>query len=98
VDEYTSVFSVEDSGYGIPKESQERIFERFYRVDTARSRNQGGTGLGLSIVKHIVGVHGGKVMVKSKLGTGSTFTITLPSSSRDLDNLQSRSDALYQRD
>lgn len=98
VDEYTSVFSVEDSGYGIPKESQERIFERFYRVDTARSRNQGGTGLGLSIVKHIVGVHGGKVMVKSKLGTGSKFTITLPSSSRDLDNLQSRSDALYQRD
>lgn len=89
---------VTDSGVGIPKESQQRIFERFYRVDAARSRSQGGTGLGLSIVKHIVGVHGGTVAVNSELGKGSTFTIILPRSSVELEMLQSRSDALYQRD
>jgi signal transduction histidine kinase len=89
---------VTDSGVGIPKESQQRIFERFYRVDAARSRSQGGTGLGLSIVKHIVGVHGGTVAVDSELGKGSTFTISLPRSSVELEMLQSRSDALYQRD
>lgn len=67
-----------DQGEGIPQEHLSRIFERFYRVDKARSRNKGGTGLGLSIVKHIVQIHGGEVSVKSQKGEGSTFTITLP--------------------
>jgi two-component system phosphate regulon sensor histidine kinase PhoR len=69
---------VQDNGPGIPPESLDRIFERFYRVDKARSREQGGTGLGLSIVKHIVQSHGGKVWVKSELGKGATFFFTLP--------------------
>lgn len=70
--------SVADNGIGISPENQERIFERFYRVDYGRSRANGGTGLGLSIVKHIAAVHGGSVNVWSKLGQGSTFTIRLP--------------------
>jgi len=69
---------VQDDGPGIPPEALERVFERFYRVDKARSREQGGTGLGLSIVKHIVQNHGGKVWVKSELGKGATFFFTLP--------------------
>ncbi len=69
---------VQDNGPGIPAESKERIFERFYRVDRARSRETGGTGLGLAIVKHIVQAHGGEVWVKSELGKGSTFFFTLP--------------------
>ncbi|MGA3086029.1 MAG: ATP-binding protein [Thermodesulfobacteriota bacterium] len=69
--------SVEDTGIGIPKEHLDRIFERFYRVDKARSREMGGTGLGLAIVKHIVETHGGTVQVQSTLGKGSTFIITL---------------------
>jgi two-component system, OmpR family, phosphate regulon sensor histidine kinase PhoR len=69
--------SVTDSGSGIPEEHLDRIFERFYRVDQGRSRQLGGTGLGLSIVKHIALVHDGAVTVTSKVGTGSTFTITL---------------------
>ena len=69
---------VQDDGPGIPPESLDRIFERFFRVDKARSREQGGTGLGLSIVKHIVQSHGGKVWVKSEPGKGSTFFFTLP--------------------
>jgi len=69
---------VQDDGPGIPPEALDRVFERFYRVDKARSREQGGTGLGLSIVKHIVQSHGGKVWVKSELGKGSTFFFTLP--------------------
>jgi len=69
---------VQDDGPGIPPESLDRIFERFYRVDKARSREQGGTGLGLSIVKHIVQSHGGKVWVKSEAGKGATFCFTLP--------------------
>jgi two-component system phosphate regulon sensor histidine kinase PhoR len=72
--------SVEDNGPGIPPEALERVFERFYRVDKARSREQGGTGLGLSIVKHIVQHHGGEVWARSELGKGSTFRFTLPSS------------------
>ena len=69
---------VRDDGPGIPPESLDRIFERFYRVDKARSRDQGGTGLGLSIVKHIVQAHGGKVWVESEIGEGATFFFTLP--------------------
>jgi two-component system phosphate regulon sensor histidine kinase PhoR len=70
---------VQDDGPGIPAESLDRVFERFYRVDKARSRDQGGTGLGLSIVKHIIHNHGGEVWVKSELGKGATFFFTLPS-------------------
>ena len=72
--------SVRDDGPGIPADSRERVFERFYRVDRARSRETGGTGLGLSIVKHIVQAHGGEVWVKSELGQGTTFFFTLPES------------------
>jgi two-component system phosphate regulon sensor histidine kinase PhoR len=72
--------SVRDDGPGIPPEALERVFERFYRVDKARSREQGGTGLGLSIVKHIVQGHGGKVWARSELGHGTTFFFTLPES------------------
>lgn len=69
---------VRDDGSGIPAEARERVFERFYRVDRARSRETGGTGLGLSIVKHIVQAHGGEVWLKSELGEGTTFHFTLP--------------------
>ncbi|MGB9439868.1 MAG: ATP-binding protein, partial [Desulfobacterales bacterium] len=69
---------VEDRGIGIAKKHQPRLFERFYRVDKARSRNLGGTGLGLAIVKHIAQAHGGNVTVESTLGAGSVFTIHLP--------------------
>jgi two-component system phosphate regulon sensor histidine kinase PhoR len=69
---------VQDDGPGIPAESLERVFERFYRIDKARSREQGGTGLGLSIVKHIVQSHGGKVWAKSEPGSGAAFYFTLP--------------------
>ena len=69
---------VQDDGPGIPPEALDRVFERFYRVDKARSRDQGGTGLGLSIVKHIVQAHGGEVRVESELGKGATFFFTLP--------------------
>ncbi|CAN5261393.1 N/A [soil metagenome] len=70
--------SVNDAGVGIAKEDQARVFERFYRVDKARSRKAGGTGLGLSIVKHLVQSHGGEVWVESEPGKGSTFYFTLP--------------------
>ena len=70
--------AVSDQGRGIPQEEQGRIFERFYRVDTARSRATGGTGLGLAIVKHVCVNHGGEVSVWSEEGSGSTFTIRLP--------------------
>jgi two-component system, OmpR family, phosphate regulon sensor histidine kinase PhoR len=69
---------VRDDGPGIPPEALDRVFERFYRVDKARSRDQGGTGLGLSIVKHIVQAHGGEVWVRSEPGKGATFFFTLP--------------------
>lgn len=69
---------VADTGPGIPLEDQPRVFERFYRVDKARSRDKGGTGLGLSIVKHIVGLHGGEVSLRSEPGVGSVFRIELP--------------------
>jgi two-component system sensor histidine kinase SenX3 len=70
--------SIVDQGIGIKDEDLERIFERFYRVDPARSRETGGTGLGLSIVKHVAQNHGGEVKVWSKLGVGSTFALRLP--------------------
>ncbi len=70
--------TVTDQGIGIPESEIERIFERFYRVDPARSRQTGGTGLGLSIVKHIVAKHGGEIKVWSSENIGSTFSIRLP--------------------
>ena len=70
--------SVTDTGEGISAEHLQRIFERFYRTDRARSREIGGTGLGLAIVKHLARLHGGEVSVNSTLGKGSTFSIELP--------------------
>ncbi|MET0692593.1 MAG: ATP-binding protein, partial [Propionibacteriaceae bacterium] len=76
-DDYVEI-TVSDNGIGIAAGDQQRIFERFYRVDYARSRANGGTGLGLSIVKHIAATHGGEVSVWSQPGRGSTFTIRIP--------------------
>jgi two-component system phosphate regulon sensor histidine kinase PhoR len=78
----TAVIEVEDNGIGIPAEEQQRIFERFYRVDRARSREKGGTGLGLAIVKHIAQSHNGSVTVDSRVDKGSLFTVRLPLASR----------------
>lgn len=72
------VLTVEDTGVGIPSRELPRVFERFYRVDRARSRETGGTGLGLAIVKHVAENHGGRVQVQSELGRGSTFEVHLP--------------------
>ena len=73
-----AVIQVSDDGVGIPLEAQGRIFERFYRVDRARSRDRGGTGLGLAIVKNAAERHGGTVEVESEIGRGSTFTVRFP--------------------
>ena len=73
----TASVSVTDQGEGIPREHISRLTERFYRVDTARSRELGGTGLGLAIVKHIANRHRGELAIQSEPGEGSTFTVTL---------------------
>jgi two-component system phosphate regulon sensor histidine kinase PhoR len=83
-DDGTLEIFVRDDGPGIPPESLGRVFERFYRVDKARSRDQGGTGLGLAIVKHIVQAHGGEVRVESELGQGATFSFTVPAAANSV--------------
>ena len=75
--EHTRI-EVSDDGPGIPSAQLDRVFERFYRVDTARSREAGGTGLGLSIVKHLVAAHGGQVGIESELGRGTKVWFTIP--------------------
>ena len=82
----TVEIAVTDRGIGIAHEHQQRVFERFFRVDPARSRATGGTGLGLSIVKHVAASHGGSVSLWSRVGVGSTFTVTLPLASEDDDD------------
>ena len=77
-DDENAILQVTDTGIGISPQFQQRVFERFYRVDKARSQSLGGTGLGLSIVKNIAEKHGGSISVKSQLGSGSSFTIKLP--------------------
>ena len=78
LDDGTAAVEVADSGIGIPRDDLPRVFERFYRVDKARSRELGGTGLGLSIVKHLVQSIGGQITVESRLGAGSRFIVVLP--------------------
>ena len=78
LEEERLMIEVEDDGQGVSAKHQRRLFERFYRVDKARSQSLGGTGLGLSIVKNIAEKHGGSVSVESQLGSGSTFTFRLP--------------------
>lgn len=78
--------SVSDTGIGIPEEAQPKVFERFYRVDKSRSRSNGGTGLGLAIVKHSAAFHNAKIDLKSKLGEGTTITVTFPSADEAMQN------------
>ena len=78
-----TVLTVRDTGVGIPEEEQERIFERFYRVDKSRSKEAGGTGLGLSIVKHAVLIHNGTIRLNSSLGEGSEFIVSIPNKPED---------------
>ena len=82
---------VEDTGEGIPAHHLDRLFERFYRVDRARSRELGGTGLGLAIVKHLAKAHGGEVSVESRFGEGTLFMIELPRHVQEFDREESPS-------
>jgi two-component system phosphate regulon sensor histidine kinase PhoR len=77
-----ALLSIQDTGIGIPEKDLSSIFDRFYRVDKARSRDEGGSGLGLSICKHITESHKGKIEVESKLGVGTRFKIHIPSITR----------------
>ena len=76
--EENAMLRVSDTGIGISKEHQERIFERFYRVDKSRSKSTGGTGLGLAIVKHIIAIHKAKLDLKSEKGKGTQITVLFP--------------------
>jgi signal transduction histidine kinase len=80
-----AVIVVRDTGPGIPAEALPHIFERFYRVDTARARESGGSGLGLSIASEIVEAHGGRLSVESGIGVGSAFEVRLPKAGAELD-------------
>jgi signal transduction histidine kinase len=84
----SAVISVQDSGVGIPEEEQGKIFERFYRVDKARSRAHGGAGLGLAIAQWIVTQHGGSIQVESQPGQGATFRVELPMAAAPVQNPQ----------
>jgi two-component system sensor histidine kinase SenX3 len=87
--------AVTDRGIGIERDDQERVFERFFRVDTARSRATGGTGLGLAIVKHVAANHNGSIRLWSQPGTGSTFTLSIPAHCEPDDESDEREDQLY---
>ena len=87
--------AVTDRGFGIARDDQERVFERFFRVDTARSRATGGTGLGLAIVKHVAANHNGSIRVWSQPGTGSTFTLSIPAHPEADDESDDREDQSY---
>ena len=87
--------AVTDRGFGIARDDQERVFERFFRVDTARSRATGGTGLGLAIVKHVAANHNGSIRVWSQPGTGSTFTLSIPAHPEADDESDEREDQSY---
>ena len=84
--------AVTDRGIGIARDDQERVFERFFRVDTARSRATGGTGLGLAIVKHVAANHNGSIRLWSQPGTGSTFTLSIPAHPETDDESDERED------
>jgi len=84
--------AVTDRGIGIAREDQERVFERFFRVDKARSRATGGTGLGLAIVKHVAANHNGSIRLWSQPGTGSTFTLSIPAYPEHEDDPDERED------
>lgn len=86
----SAVLRVEDTGIGIPQEAQSRVFERFYRVDRARSRARGGTGLGLAIVKHVAELHDATIRVESEVGRGSVFEVSFPLSEELLEGPQRR--------
>jgi two-component system phosphate regulon sensor histidine kinase PhoR len=89
--EGSPTIKVRDTGLGIPPEHLTRVFERFYRVDKARSREAGGTGLGLAIVKHLALAHGGEAYVASEVGAGSEFSIKLPQHAGALSKVESKS-------